>query len=388
MRNLDVMVAGAGIGGLTAALALQRHGFRVRVYEQAPELTEAGAGITLSPNGSKVLEHLGLAAVLERLGSVPTRRAIKHYRTGRELISQPAADMRQLYGGQYYQLHRADLHAALCDAVRATDPGAIVLGRTVTGYSVAGSRVAAAFARGGTAVGDLLVGADGVKSAVRNALFGPESPQFTGFIAWRGLVPVNALPAGMVDPPSAISVGPGHVFTRYLIRHGSTLNYVAFARRDRWTEEGWAVPSEVADLVAEFGEFEGPVRTMLAATPPQLCFKWGLFNRPPLERWSSGPVALLGDAAHPFTPFMGQGAVMAIEDGMILARALAASSSLGEALERYGAARVGRANWVMASSLQRAEVLLARDPEQQLDLLGRTEESLGLFRYDAVTVPV
>lgn len=382
------MVAGAGIGGLTAALALQRQGFRVRVYEQAPELVEAGAGITLSPNGSKVLEHLGLAAVLERIGSVPTRRAIKHYRTGRELISQQATDMRQLYGGQYYQLHRADLHAALCDAVRATDPDAIELGKAVSGYAVAGTRVMVTLAGGGKAEGDLLVGADGVKSVVRNALFGPESPQFTGFIAWRGLVPVNALPAGIVDPPSAINVGPGHVFARYLIRRGSTLNYVAFARRDSWTEEGWAVQSEVADLVAEFREFEESVRTMLAATPPHLCFKWGLFNRPPLARWSGGPVALLGDAAHPFTPFMGQGAVMAIEDGMILVRALASSSSLDEALERYGAARVGRANWVMASSLQRAEVLLAPDPERQLDLLGRTEESLGLFRYDAVTVPV
>ena len=233
-----------------------------------------------------------------------------------------------------------------------------------------------------------MIGADGIKSRVRNALFGPSSPGFTGYVAWRGLVPTEQLPKGIIEPQSAVSVGPGHTFTRYLIRDGRLLNYVAFAERNTWTEEGWAVQSTVPELVAEFNDAEEDVRVMLAATPPELCFKWGLFNRRPLTNWRRGRATLLGDAAHPMTPFLGQGAAMAIEDAMILSRSLSAENDLVAALEIYQSARIDRTTFVMLRSLERARIFHARDTDAQVEMLRNTEEAMGLFDYNPVTVPL
>jgi salicylate hydroxylase len=388
MEDVRVVIVGAGIGGLTAALALQKAGLKVDLYEQATELREVGAGLTITPNASHVLNHLGLGPLMARIGTAPALGAIKDYASGATLVALPHTDMVARYGAQRYLVHRADLYDALLGAVLEQDQDCVHTGHCFKSLRETASGVNLSFENGAEAEADLLVGADGVKSVVRTELFGQSSPKFTGYIAWRGLVPMDRLDKNMIEPESALSIGSGHMFTRYLIRGGSVLNYVAFAERNTWTDEGWAVQSTVAELVDEFAEAEPHVRAMLAATPPELCFKWGLFDRQPLDTWTIGRATLLGDAPHPMTPFLGQGAVMAIEDGMVLARAIEAADDIAEAFATYERARVERANFVMLESLRRARILLASNANEQLELLANTEEAMGLFGYNPVTVPL
>ena len=389
MSERAVMLVGAGIGGLTCALALQRAGIRVRVYEQAPELGEVGAGLTLSPNGSMGIIGLGLEDELTEAADPPSYQAVHHYRTGEVLVRRERGDLpEQQYGAPYYQIHRADLHEMLADAVRANDPQCIHLNHEFERFTQGEGEARAYFRNGRSASGRLLVGCDGVKSPVRSQLHERESPEFTGYVAWRGLAPAAKVPSEAVDPPSGIYIGPGHLFVRYLIRGGETVNYVAFVRRDDWLTESWSQHSEVSEVLDEFGEFHQLVQSIISATPPELCYKWGLFSRSPLPSWSVGRVSLLGDAAHPTLPFMGQGAVMAIEDGIVLARCLAASDSVAEALRRYEAARVERTTLVMLESAEIIHRFFAPDTERFAERNNVNEETLGLFGYDAWKVPV
>lgn len=389
MSKQPVMLIGAGIGGLTCALALQRAGVAVKVYEQAPELGEVGAGLTLSPNGSKALIGLGLESELDELADPPSYQAVHHYRTGRILVRRERGELTlKQYGAPYCQIHRADLHDMLGDAVRANDPECIVLGHEFQRFAQDDKGVTAYFTNGNSASGRALVGCDGVKSPVRSQMHEQESPRFTRYVAWRGLAPAAKVPAEAVDPPSGTYIGPGHLFVRYLIRGGETVNYVAFVERDDWQVESWSQRSTVKEVLDEFSEFHDLVRAIIGATPPELCYKWGLFSRRPLESWSAGRVSLLGDAAHPTLPFMGQGAVMAIEDGVVLARCLADSGSLSEAFQRYEAARVERTTLVMLESAEIIHRFFAPDTERFAERNNRNEESLGLFHYDAWQVPV
>ncbi len=389
MRDLHVLIAGAGIGGLTTALALQRAGIRVSVYEQAPVLGEVGAGLTLASNASRILQHLGLGAVLDDLAVIPAHGAVKHFRTGRTLVDiQRGTTQVERFGAPYCQIHRHDLHQALVGAALSADRNCLHLGCKLEDFGQDARSVTALFANGRTARGDLLIGCDGIRSTVRARLFGTEDPRFTGYVAWRGLVPMERLSASLVVPDSAVWIGPGHFLTRYKIRRGELVNYIAIARTNGWVEEGWSVRSTVDALLAEFRDFEPTARSILMATPPDQCFKWGIFDRDPLPAWSTGRVTLLGDAAHPTTPFLGQGAAMALEDGMVLARAIAAAGSVGEALDRYEKARVARANGVLVASRENGLNLTTTDPDRYDEETHRNEESLDLAGYDAMTVPV
>ena len=389
MSKRPVMLIGAGMGGLTCALAMQRAGIAVRVYEQAPELAEVGAGLTLSPNGSRALIGLGLEKELAELADPPSYQAVHHYQTGRVLVRIDRGDLTlQQYGAPYYQIHRADLHRMLADAVRANDPDGIRLGHEFERFTQDANGVTAFFTNGNSASGRALVGCDGVKSPVRSQMHVQESPKFTRYVAWRGLAPAARVPAEAVDPPSGIYIGPGHLFVRYLIRGGETVNYVAFVEREDWQVESWSQRSTVKEVLDEFSEFHELVRAIIGATPPELCYKWGLFSRRPLESWSVGRVSLLGDAAHPTLPFMGQGAVMAIEDGIVLARCMAKADNLSEAFLRYEAARVARTTMVMEHSATIIHRFFADDTDRFAEGNNQNEESLGLFHYDAWGVPV
>ncbi len=389
MKDLHIVIVGAGIGGLTAALALQNAGFRVSVYEAAPELSELGAGLTVASNGSIVLQHLGLGPVLEEFACVPPAGAVQHYRDGRVMVDVPHGEQTiRKFGAPYCQIHRADLHNGLIDAVRATDRDCIHLDHTFTELSESGDEITAHFADGKSVRGDLLIGCDGIHSAVRAQLFGQDQPEFTGYVSWRGVIPIDDLPKGWVDPDTAVFVGPGHFFTRYKIRGGELVNYVATARTDTWAEEGWTVPSTVDAVQKEFAEFDGHVQTVLAATPPNECYRWGIFERPPLGTWSVGRATLLGDAAHPISPFLGQGAVMALEDAVIIARCLESADSVGAALERYESARKGRVDFVYIESQKAGKNLTTFDPDAYTPAMHQNEETLGLAGYNAVTVPV
>ncbi|MBN8280675.1 MAG: FAD-dependent monooxygenase, partial [Gammaproteobacteria bacterium] len=256
MRDITVIIAGAGIGGLATAIALRQAGIRVAVYEQAPALGEVGAGLTLASNATRILHHLGLGPVLTDLGVVPERGAVKHFRTGRTLVDIPRGQHQiDRFGFPYCQIHRNDLHQGLVAALRSRDPDCIHLGCTLEDFGQDARGVTAVFANGTTARGDLLVGCDGIRSTVRAKLFGSEDPRFTGYVAWRGLVPMERLSASLVVPDSAVWIGPGHFLTRYRIRRGELLNYIAIARTNAWVEEGWAVRSTVDALLAEFRDF-------------------------------------------------------------------------------------------------------------------------------------
>jgi salicylate hydroxylase len=390
MRDADIVLIGAGIGGLTAALALQRHGFKVTVYEQAPQLGEVGAGLTLSPNATHALCAIGLSDALAKKASRPARQAVLHYRTGQVLVEQERGDLpRQQYGADYYQIHRADLHAMLAEAVTANDPSAIRLNHTFVGLNQSRALVDVAFANGATTKADVVIGCDGIKSEVRAALWGKVPPRFTGNIAWRGLVPIDRLPKGFkIEPASAAAVGAKHSMARYLIRDGTLLNYVAFAEKSGWEVESWSVRSEVSELLAEFHDWHESFRTFLAATPPELCFKWALHDRDPLPQWTKGRVTLLGDAAHPMLPFLGMGAATGIEDAVVLARAFQAAPRIDEALARYETARRERATMIQLASRAAQARLQGGKADSYDKKEHKNEEYLGLFNYNPALVPV
>ncbi|MDX2222231.1 MAG: FAD-dependent monooxygenase [Rhodospirillaceae bacterium] len=390
MAETRIAIIGAGIGGLTCALALQRRGFRPMVFEQAPQLGEIGAGLTIPPNATHGLEDVGLGDGLARLASRPYRQGVIHYRTGDVLVDQVRGDQpMQAYGAHYYQIHRADLHGLLAAAVAANDGAAVHLSHAFAGLDHADSSVTVRFANGRSVTADAVIGADGIKSEVRAALWGRVPPRFTGNVAWRGLVPVDRLPPGLkIDPPSGAIVGNRHSMARYLIRDGTLVNYAAFAAKSGWEEEGWSVRSEVSELLDEFHDWHASIRDVLAATPPELCFKWALHDRDPLPRWSRGRVTLLGDAAHPMLPFLGMGAAMGIEDGVVLARCFAAGGSVGDIFARYEAARRPRADFVLLASRAAQDRLMGNKADGYTQATHRNEEAMGLFAYNPATAAI
>lgn len=389
MRDSRVLIIGAGIGGLTAALSLAQHGQKVRVFEQAPELGEVGAGLSITPNAGRALVHLGLGETLAAIGNTPTVGALKHFSTGEVLVPLGQDESREKYGVPLYHVHRADLHAMLLDALRALDPDAVEVNRSLTSMQQSQHGVVVHFQDGSTAQGDWLVGCDGIHSTTRELLFGPDRPNFTSYVAWRGLVPGNTVVPGSLDPPLCMSMAPNRMFMRYPLRDGAVINYVAVARRDTWSEEGWSVRSEVAEVLEEFADFERPIRDLIALTPPDLCFKWGLFDRDPLPTWHHEQATLLGDAAHAMPPFTGQGAVMAIEDGVVLGRATENATDPRDALRRYERARHKRVTDALIMSRARSELYFANEPSEQVRALGAGMAELRtLYDYDAGVVPV
>jgi len=389
MRELQIAIVGAGIAGLVAARALQQFGFRPAVYEQAPVLGDVGAGLTVSPNATHVLNAIGLEGVLSRIGMRPDRGGVKHWKTGELMVEiSRGSEMLEKYGAAYYQVHRADLHRELADLVVTHDPTAIRTGHAFIGLTQHAGGVSLKFGNGVEVQADAVLGADGVRSVVRTELFGADRPRFTGYMAYRGLVPYADLPAGVVEPTSCLSTGPGRSFTRYLVRGGSLVNFVGLTERDDWREEGWSIRATVKEMLDEYGDWYEGVRTIIAATPADGLFKWALFDREPLAEWTRGRVTLIGDAAHPMLPFLGQGAAMGIEDGMLIARAFAAADSIDEALRRYVEARLPRANWVMTESRKTALYYHSGRDENFRPGKHVSAESLGLMAYNPAAVPV
>ena len=390
MKETRIALIGAGIAGLTAALSLQRRGFRPTVYEQAPQLGEVGAGLTLSPNATHGLEDVGLGCGLQRMASLPARAGVLHFRTGEVLVDQERGETpKQKYGAHYYQIHRADLHNMQAEAVRKTDPAAIKLNHAFAGLEQKGDTVEVTFANGAKITADAVIGCDGIKSEVRAALWGRTPARFTGNVAFRGLVPTDRLPKDFkIWPPSGAAVGDKHSMARYLIRDGKLLNYAAFAEKSGWEGEGWSTRCPVSELLEEFHDWHDSFRAFLGATPPELCFKWALHDRNPLPAWTKGRVSLLGDAAHPMMPFLGMGAAMGIEDGVVLGRCFEVASSVDEAFKRYEAARRERATFVLLASRAAQERLQGNKADTYTKETHKNEEAMGLFNYDPGKVPV
>lgn len=388
-NNTNIHLIGGGIAGLTAALALRKYGFPVTLFEQSGEFSEVGAGITIGPNASRVLLALGLGEKLAPHTWTPRHAGVLHFKTG-EKISYALRGENYVseFGAPFWHIHRADLLRVLVDAL-ADDPGVeLRLGHKLTGISQTDEEVSCEFANGGAVSCEVLIAGDGIKSVTRETVFPGTPATFTGYVAWRGLVDVNSLPGLQIDPDFGLYAGPGKIFGRYAVRRRSLLNYVAMATSDDWREEGWSVRSEVAEVMAEFGDWCEDVQKIIRATPPQRCFKWALHVREPLDHWVAGRVALLGDAAHPMAPFLGLGAGVGIEDAMVLARAFSLSDDWQSALRRYQAARIAHAANAQRESAQQGLHLLNAKPQQGQGKRLFNEDALGLYAYDATTVPL
>lgn len=384
---MRILVVGAGLGGLVAALALRLAGHDVEIHEAAGKLGEVGAGLTLSRGAQQVFREFGIQDRVAVHACRSSTLPFLHYRSGAVLAGAidhggGAPDDGVANVGR--QIHRADLHAILVAACAERGPD-IVLGHRLIGIDEDSEGVTARFAGGDTARGDALIGADGVRSVVRGLLWGGDMPRFTGQVAYRFLVPIEAARPFMNAGRGAVFLGPARTFNRYTLRGGSIVNAVGIVATDSWTGEGWATPAARDELLAQFAGWHPDVIGLMQQSESSI--KWGLFDRTPLPQWSRGRVTLLGDAAHAMLPFLGMGAAMAIEDGMILARAFAAEVDVVPAFARYEAARRPRTAMLHAKSIEQGELTQARDPDRYDGKSAPSSDPL-ITAYDPVTAPI
>jgi salicylate hydroxylase len=349
---MRLVLAGAGIGGLTVAAALGGRA-EVILLEQARELSEIGAGLQLGPNATRILQRLGLGAGLEAIGFEPQAIEIRDAASRALMLRQPLGSAaRERWGAPYLHVHRSDLQALL--AGRARETAELRLAARVGGLEQDAAGVRLALSGGGSLEADAVLGCDGLRSAVRAALWGPGRPRFTGMTAWRGTVAADRLPAGLIPPVAAIWTGRGRHFVHYYVRGGALVNFVGVVERSDWTSESWTERGDKAELARDYAGWPEPVLALIEAVPE--AWRWALFDRPPLERWSKGRASLLGDAAHPMLPSFAQGASQAIEDAEAAARHLASGADAAAALDAYQAERIERTARVQALSRRNARL--------------------------------
>lgn len=386
-----ILIVGGGIGGMTAAACLLRAGFEVAVFEQAAELGEVGAGIQLSDNPMRVLNHLGLVETLERCGVRPAAYQFKMFDTAEILQEIPLGDgYLQRHGVPYLSVHRADLLDALIAAVRALDPDAVTLNATASGYVEDGSGVTLRFNDGNEARGDVLIGADGIKSFVRAKILGETPVHYTGDQSWRILVPAERLAVAQRPGTVNICVGPGKHGVVYPIRPDGLVNMVGCVEYETWDDESWTARRPWAEMKADFAGWHENIQAIIDNADKDQCFRWAMNNRPPVDYWSTARTTLLGDAAHPSLPYMAQGGAMAIEDGAVIARALQQVDDIGEALDLYQRNRLARtARIVNESSANRDMFHLPSEAALRQAFARRdmdAERTAWLFSYDPMTV--
>lgn len=391
-HTIKIGLVGAGLGGMTAAIALQQRGFDVTLYEQALELGEIGAGITVGPNANKVLNALGLEDRMEALAGPSPHVGVLDYKTGERLtyMTRGRESFMAEYGAVSRLVHRADFHRVLQDAFNPTADN-LKLGYELADIDQDNYHVCLTFTNGKTAQCDVVVACDGLKSIARDKLFPTAPPEFTGFVAWRGLVERSKVPDVSLDPHFATYPAEDKMFARYPVRNGTLINYVANARKPAFDTESWKASADITEVLGEFEDWHEDVVSIMRATPAGTCLRWALHSRQPLDSWIKGRVALLGDAAHPMTPFHGMGAGMAIEDAAILARSFEACRDEGgdywqQAFQRYERARIGRANAFHVASAERGESYMSPDPEER-----KKEPNAGMegaAAYNAMTVEI
>jgi salicylate hydroxylase len=348
-RAIRIAVIGGGIGGLVAARALQRRGFETRVYEAAPELKEIGAGIALHPNAIKALRSLDLEVAVRAVAWESKYQVVRDGRSGRTLTKTPQRGyLEQRFGATGCTVHRADLLDILAAAL--PDETVQLGARCVSVQPYAGG-ASARFANGDEIEADIVVGADGIHSAVRASLIGPDAPRFTGKVCWRFLVPVDAVRD--VDSSNyTLWIAPHGSVMVYRVRRGELVNVVAHCDNDSWTEESWTRECDPSEALENYADWHESVLHLFAAS--QRHYKWALFERDPLATWTDGRVTLLGDAAHPMLPYLGQGAAQAIEDGCVLATAVSVlPDDLDAALKLYERSRLPRTTRVVLGARAR-----------------------------------
>ena len=389
----NILIAGAGIGGLTAAACLLQRGFKVRVFEQAPALGEVGAGIQASANAVKVLDSLGLRPALDAVAVRPRAFEFRRFNTGELMHRIPLGDQHeQAHGAPYYHLHRADLHELLAARVLQLSPGCITLDAKAESFEERPDGVTLQLAGGRQVTGEVLVGADGIKSAIRAQILGETPVTYTGDVAWRAVIPVERLPAGIMEPVSAVWCGPKKHAVMYYLRQCRLMNFVGLVEHGQPESESWTQRRPWEELKADFAGWHPDIHTVIDAIDRDSCFRYALNNRPPVDNWSTARATLLGDAAHPTLPYMASGAAMAIEDAAVLARCLEAGPSVPAALQRYQRTRLERtARIVNESTASRSLYRIEDEDEMRRAFQEKNlsqQRSQWLYSYDPLAVPL
>lgn len=394
-----IIVCGAGIGGLTSALCLAKQGFKVTVVEQARQISEVGAGIQLGPNAMRVMRYLGLEEYIIKQGFLPQALQMRNGTDG-SLIAQLKLkpELKMPWNGHYVNIHRADLIRILLAAAHATTSISIKLNTVVSAYLHNNKQAAIVTAADDKLEADLIIGADGIHSKIRESMHGKSTARYTGHRAWRLTLPTAQL--GPYAPPETACVWFGdnkHAVT-YRLANGEISNFVGVVESDSWAQESWSYQGKKADAMHDFEGWD-PIITQIVAKADNH-FQWALMDRPVLQEWVDGPVALLGDACHPMLPFMAQGAAMAIEDAMVLSRCLHKLET-DFALQRYQQLRRSRTEkvWQLAnknaalyhqhgtfSSLQKLK--LGFGSRLLPNVAVAASQFNWLYGYDATRVPI
>jgi len=365
---MRIIIAGGGIGGLTAALCCLHH----TVFERASELGEVGAGIQLPPNAMKVFQALGIDEEIAKNAFQPEALEARMGETGRPIFTIPLTEQSMFrWGAPYLHIHRADYIEALSQALAARAPDALGLGAGVKTYVQDEDGATIILEDGRQFTGDVLVGADGIHSKIRESMLGPDKAVFTGNIAWRAVVPVRILDDYPPNPTACIWMGQGRHGVTYRLRRGELANFVGIVEREDWTKESWTEPGVREEALADFAGWHPTITNLITMARAGALYRWALFDRSPLARWVDGRVALLGDAAHPMLPFMAQGAAMAVEDAWVLARELTRyERPVAEALKAYKDIRYDRASRAQAVSRANMKTFHRRTRPSQVATYG------------------
>ncbi len=359
---MKILISGGGIGGLSAALCLAKFGHDIVVLEQAAAFKEVGAGLQVSPNAMKVLRALGLEDESRAAGFEPERIEMRYGKSGQTIFTIPLKGYAESrWGTPFLQFHRADLLGVLADAAMAHPNIYLEMSARVAGYKQADDHVRVRLADGSEFKGDVLVGADGIHSAVRDQMLGKDQPQFTGCVAWRGTVPLEKLSANPPPPTACAWVGQGKHAVTYRLGGERLVNFVGVVEQKEFQDESWSAKGSQDQIRRDFAGWHPVIADIIEAG--EEFFRWGLFGRPELAHWRDGRVVILGDAAHPMLPFLAQGAVMAIEDGWVLAKCLSEEgSSVASRLKAYELARKSRCTKVQAGARRNKTIFHLENP--------------------------
>jgi salicylate hydroxylase len=391
VTRCKIVIAGAGIGGLTAGACLLQAGHDVTIFEQASELSEVGAGLQLSANATHVLHHLGLGSALAEVGVRPGAYVFRLHDTGEEIQRFALSDEHeQLHGAPYYQVHRADIHGLLAARVLELKRGVIRLNCRAVGFEETADGIKLRLAVGTIAEGDLLIGADGLKSVICQQIVGNVPATYTGDAAWRITVPVECLPQDFMEQVMMVWMGPGRHVVAYYLRAGTLVNFVGLVETDEVSEESWTAKFPWEKFKADFAGWHGDVQTIIDAADREGCYRWSLHNRPPVRNWSTARVTLLGDAVHPTLPYLAQGACMAIEDGAVLTRALDQADSIPAALQLYQRNRVDRTVRIVDQSRAKRTLFHLRTVDEIRASFAQQDQGADrnawLYSYNPLTV--
>ena len=353
---MNVIIVGAGIGGLVSALCLDAKGHKVKIYEQAEILSELGAGIQLSPNATKVLNYLDLFKDLEPYIFEPNSFQFLNFSTGKVITERKLGKaIKKDFNSPNYDIHRADLQRVLLNKIKVKN---IDIHTNMKVTNVGNNKNSAFIEVDGKKIqADLVIGADGIHSKVSDSLFGKKEIIYTGNVAWRMLIPVEELPENLILPDTTVWLGPNKHFVTYHVNGGKSLNCVCLVEQDGWLNESWSEKGEIGELKRAYKGWNRTIETLLQHADPNTLYKWALHDRLPMKQWSKGRIIVLGDAAHPMLPFLAQGAAMAIEDGAVLANCIDNFDEVEEALKYFEKIRKPRTSYVQSAARRNAKVL-------------------------------